>query len=60
MSVLSVSVILVSTHKRVNSVPTFSLLTQAELAPGLALLGVIDEKFIEVKDIYEPIGDGSQ
>ncbi|MEW5298184.1 MAG: hypothetical protein WDW36_001335 [Sanguina aurantia] len=33
---------------------------EAELAPGLALLGVIDEKFIEVKDIYEPTGDGSK
>lgn len=32
---------------------------EAELAPGLALLGPIDEKFVEVQDVYEPIGDGS-
>lgn len=44
-----------------NSGPTFIVTPpQAELAPGLALLGVIDEKFIEVKDIYEPTGDGSK
>lgn len=33
---------------------------EAELAPGLALLGVIDEKFVEVYDIYEPLEDGSK
>ena len=31
---------------------------EAELAPGLALLGPIDEKFIEVRDVYEPIANG--
>lgn len=31
---------------------------EAELAPGLALLGPIDDKFIEVQDIYEPVADG--
>ncbi|GAX81349.1 hypothetical protein CEUSTIGMA_g8780.t1 [Chlamydomonas eustigma] len=31
---------------------------EAELAPGLALLGPIDDKFIEVQDVYEPIADG--
>jgi len=31
---------------------------EAELAPGLALLGPIDDKFIEVQDVYEPISDG--
>ena len=33
---------------------------EAELAPGLALLGPIDEKFIEVKDVYEPVEDGTR
>lgn len=33
---------------------------EAELAPGLALLGPIDEKFIEVQDIYEPLEDGKR
>eukprot|EP00798_Chlamydomonas_sp_ICE-L_P022390 gene22390-29499_t len=32
---------------------------EAELAPGLALLGKIDEKFVEVRDIYEPLQDGT-
>lgn len=31
---------------------------EAELAPGLALLGAIDEKFVVVKDVFEPTGDG--
>lgn len=31
---------------------------EAELAPGLALLGPTDEKFIEVRDTYAPITDG--
>lgn len=31
---------------------------EAELAPGLALLGPLDEKFIEVQDVYEPIENG--
>lgn len=30
---------------------------EAELAPGLALLGPVDEKFVEVRDVYEPIAD---
>lgn len=33
---------------------------EAELAPGLALLGPVDEKFVEVRDIYEPVEDGSK
>lgn len=33
---------------------------EAELAPGLALLGVIDEKFVEVMDVYEPLEDGTR
>ena len=32
---------------------------QAELAAGLALLGHVDEKFIEVVDVYEPLEDGT-
>ena len=31
----------------------------AELAPGLALLGHVDEKFVEVVDVYEPLEDGT-
>lgn len=30
-----------------------------ELAPGLALLGHVDEKFVEVVDMYEPLDDGT-
>lgn len=33
---------------------------EAELAPGLALLGPIDDKFVEVQDIYEPLSDGTR
>eukprot|EP00878_Enallax_costatus_P008676 GHUV01009070.1.p1 GENE.GHUV01009070.1~~GHUV01009070.1.p1 ORF type:complete len:284 (+),score=97.88 GHUV01009070.1:1054-1905(+) len=33
---------------------------EAELAPGLALLGPIDEKFVSVVDVHEPIEDGSK
>ncbi|PRW44504.1 Rab GDP dissociation inhibitor [Chlorella sorokiniana] len=33
---------------------------QSELAPGLQLLGKIDEKFVEVVDVYEPVEDGSR
>jgi Rab GDP dissociation inhibitor len=33
---------------------------EAELAPGLALLGPIEEKFIEVQDVYEPVADGTK
>ncbi|CAL5222149.1 g4472 [Coccomyxa viridis] len=33
---------------------------EAELAPGLALLGHIDEKFIEVVDVYEPLESGQR
>jgi Rab GDP dissociation inhibitor len=32
----------------------------AELAPGLALLGHVDKKFVEVVDTYEPLDDGTQ
>jgi Rab GDP dissociation inhibitor len=31
-----------------------------ELLPGLNLLNPIDEKFIEVKDTFEPMSDGRQ
>ena len=31
---------------------------ESELNPGLALLGPVLEKFVEVKDIYGPIEDG--
>jgi hypothetical protein len=31
---------------------------EAELAPGLALLGHIEEKFVEVVDVHEPLADG--
>jgi len=31
----------------------------AELGPGLAMLGHVDEKFIEVVDVYEPLDDGT-
>lgn len=33
---------------------------EAELAPGLALLGPTDEKFTDVTDIYAPISDGAE
>jgi Rab GDP dissociation inhibitor len=33
---------------------------EAELAPGLALLGPIDEKFVSVVDVHEPLDDGSK
>ena len=33
---------------------------EAELKPGLDLLGKIDEKFIAVSDIYEPTNDGKE
>lgn len=29
-----------------------------ELAPGLALLGAVEDKFVEVKDVYAPVEDG--
>eukprot|EP01025_Chloroclados_australasicus_P011397 TRINITY_DN1492_c0_g1_i3.p2 TRINITY_DN1492_c0_g1~~TRINITY_DN1492_c0_g1_i3.p2 ORF type:complete len:297 (+),score=41.16 TRINITY_DN1492_c0_g1_i3:534-1424(+) len=32
---------------------------EAELAPGFALLGPIEEKFVEVIDIREPLDDGT-
>lgn len=32
----------------------------AEVTAGLALLGQVDEKFIEVSDVYEPLSDGTQ
>ncbi|KIY95981.1 Rab GDP dissociation inhibitor alpha [Monoraphidium neglectum] len=33
---------------------------EAELAPGLALLGHIDEKFVSVSDVHVPLEDGSK
>lgn len=33
---------------------------EAELAPGLALLGPVDEKFVSVSDVYEPLEDGKR
>lgn len=33
---------------------------EAELAPGLALLGPVDQKFISVSDIHEPLADGAK
>lgn len=32
----------------------------AELSPGLALLGAIEDKFVEVKDVFEPLEDGKK
>jgi Rab GDP dissociation inhibitor len=32
---------------------------EAELAPGLALLGHVDEKFVTISDVHVPLGDGS-
>lgn len=31
---------------------------EAELAPGLKLLGPIEEKFVKVSDIYQPVDSG--
>lgn len=31
---------------------------EAELGPGLNILGPIDERFVEVTDVYEPLEDG--
>ncbi|KAF5842230.1 GDP dissociation inhibitor [Dunaliella salina] len=33
---------------------------EAELAPGLALLGPIDDKFVEVRDVFEPLENGKR
>lgn len=33
---------------------------EAELAPGLALLGPIEEKFVSVVEVHEPMQDGSK
>ena len=33
---------------------------EAELAPGLKLLGPIEEKFVAVSDIYHPTDSGEQ
>ncbi len=33
---------------------------EAELAPGLALLGPVDEKFVEITEVHEPTGDGTR
>lgn len=32
---------------------------EAELEPGLALLGHVDEKIIDMYDMYEPVNDSS-
>lgn len=32
----------------------------AEVGPGLALLGQVDEKFIDISDVYEPLEDGTR
>jgi len=32
---------------------------QAELAAGLSLLGHVDEKFVEVVDVHDPLEDGT-
>ncbi len=31
---------------------------EAELAPGLALLGEVEAQFVEVTDVHEPLDDG--
>ena len=31
---------------------------EKECEPGLALLGAIQDKFVDIKDLYEPINDG--
>ncbi|BFZ10611.1 hypothetical protein BsWGS_13650 [Bradybaena similaris] len=33
---------------------------EAELQPGLDLLGAIEEKFVSVLDLYEPVDDGKE
>jgi Rab GDP dissociation inhibitor len=33
---------------------------EAELAPGLALLGPVDEKFVTVTDVHEPLDSGDK
>jgi Rab GDP dissociation inhibitor len=33
---------------------------EAEIAEGLKLLGAIEEKFVSVSDLYEPLADGTQ
>jgi len=33
---------------------------EKELEGGLKLLGAIDEKFFSVRDVFEPISDGTQ
>jgi hypothetical protein len=30
------------------------------VAAGLALLGPVDEKFVEVREVYEPVDDGTR
>lgn len=42
---------LVSTQVETNN-------PEAELKPGINLLGKIDESFIHIRDLYEPINDG--
>ncbi|EFJ43337.1 hypothetical protein VOLCADRAFT_83359 [Volvox carteri f. nagariensis] len=33
---------------------------EVDLAPGLALLGPVDEKFVEVREVCEPLEDGAR
>lgn len=33
---------------------------EGELAPGLALLGPVDQKFVHVSDVFAPLEDGSR
>ena len=33
---------------------------QSEIKPGLDLLGPIEQKFVSVSDLYEPVDDGSK
>jgi Rab GDP dissociation inhibitor len=33
---------------------------EAELAAGLALLGPVDEKFVTVTDVHEPLNSGDK
>lgn len=31
---------------------------EAEIQPGLALLGPIKQRFVQISDVYEPLEDG--
>ena len=33
---------------------------EAEIKPGLDLLGTVMEKFVKVSDVYEPLDDGTE